>query len=73
MELEELSEAITNQLEEILKLLAELNEPFEAAIDHQLEKLGEIYSKIKDVWVLLSVDTANQLGITITFKEFEGD
>ncbi len=68
-----LAKDVNERLDEILNILANLNEPLEVAIINQPEKLNEAHKMLEQLWVLMQVDVANQLAVTVTFKQLDGD
>lgn len=70
---EALAQDINTQLEHILSVFDTLDESFEAAILNQEAKLSEANAMIEELWILMQVDVANQLGLTVTFKQLDGD
>ena len=45
----------------------------EAAIINQPDKLNELHRLLEELWILMQVDVANQLAVTVTFKQLDGD
>ena len=57
----------------VLESLNKVEVSLETALSEQPEILTEIYDAVKALLVVTSVDAANQLGITVTFSDADGD
>jgi uncharacterized protein len=68
-----LSGQITDQFEATLEALDQINETFEDALVNHPERVSQAYNAVKNLLILISVDAANQLGITVTFNDSDGD
>ena len=68
-----IAEDVNERFDEILSILVNLGEPLEAAIINQSDKLNEAHNMLEELWVLMQVDVANQLAVTVTFKQLDGD
>ena len=70
---DKLSRQITDQLEATLEAIDQIDEPFEDALVNHPERISQVYNALKNLLILISVDAANQLGITVTFNDSDGD
>ena len=68
-----LAKEVNDHLDKILFILINLGEPMEAAIINQPDKLNELHRLLEELWILMQVDVANQLAVTVTFKQLDGD
>lgn len=68
-----LSAAINTQLEATIAAMEALTLPLEVAVIEDPAPVRAVRDEIKDLLVLLKVDMANQLGITVTFSDNDGD
>lgn len=68
-----LSGQIDNLLLATLEASEGIDEPLETALANQPESVRQIYSVLQNLLVLTSVDAANQLGVTVTFNDSDGD
>lgn len=68
-----LSERIEQQIEQAIVALEALDSPLREAIINQPDDVTQAYDAVKTVVVLLKVDMANHLGITVTFSDNDGD
>lgn len=68
-----LSAAIDAQLEATIAAIEALKLPLEVAVIEDPAPVRAVRDEIKDLLVLLKVDMANQLGITVTFSDNDGD
>ena len=64
---------IIDQFDAILEAIDHLDEPFEIALINHPERVNQIYNAVQSLLILVSVDAANQLGITVTFNDSDGD
>ncbi len=62
-----------NSLEEALDALSMLNNSLPDVIAENPEALEKTYEASKNFLIMTSVDMANQLGITVTFSDNDGD
>lgn len=68
-----LSTRITQQIEQTIAALEALDMPLRQAVLDRPDEVNQAYEALKTLIVLLKVDMANQLGITITFSDNDGD
>lgn len=70
---EKLVSQIDDQFDAVLEAIGYIDEPLETAITTQPERVNQVLNSIKSLLILISVDAANQLGITVTFNDSDGD
>ncbi len=68
-----LSDAINAQFEAALAALSAIDQPLDQAIENQPEQVEAAYQELRTLLVLLKSDMVNQLGVTITFNDNDGD
>ncbi|HEY0298249.1 MAG TPA: imelysin family protein [Arachidicoccus sp.] len=68
-----LSTVIDNQFNDAITKLKAINPPYVTAITTQTQQLQAIYTSIKALLAYIKVDMANNLGVTITFTDNDGD
>lgn len=68
-----LSAAIDAQIEETIATIEAIDIPLRAAVLENPDAVRAARDSVKDLLVLLKVDMANQLGITVTFSDNDGD
>ncbi|MCA9836203.1 MAG: imelysin family protein [Trueperaceae bacterium] len=67
-----LASQIIDQLDAAREALQDLGS-LEDAVVNNPERVSQIFNVLKNALVLTSVDAANQLGITVTFNDADGD
>lgn len=70
---EPLSSAINAQFERSLTALQAINGPLEQAVAQDLPHVEAAMAEIEKLLLLLKVDMTNQLGVTLTFNDNDGD
>lgn len=68
-----LSDKINSQFDLIFDKIDAINEPLESAVSNQTAQVQEVYDALRDLLVLIKVDMANNLAVTITFSDNDGD
>jgi predicted lipoprotein len=68
-----LSEAINRQFEQAIAALEAVSPSLQAAVIEDPGTVEQAYNEVKALLVLFKVDLANQLSITITFSDNDGD
>lgn len=68
-----LAEKINQQLEQTMAAFSAISLPLEQTVLAQPEQLAAANSELRALLVLVKVDMANQLGVTITFNDSDGD
>lgn len=68
-----LSSAINTQFEQSLTALRAIDGPLEQAVVQDLPQVMEAMTEIETLLLLLKVDMTNQLGVTLTFNDNDGD
>jgi predicted lipoprotein len=68
-----LSAAIDAQITASMTALQAIDRPLEEAVRTETAQIEGAYDAIKSLLVLIKVDMANKLGITITFSDADGD
>lgn len=64
---------INAKLDDIIALLTALDMPLQDAVVERNDEVRAIRDEIRALIVLLKVDMANQMGITVTFGDSDGD
>ena len=64
---------VEEKLAEALNALDAIEEPLETAVTNQPDAVQALYDAVQALLVATSVDAANQLGITVTFSDADGD
>lgn len=70
---ERFSEVLAAQIEAVFEALDAIDEPFAQAIVENPDAVLTLYTEMRDLLALTKTDMANQLGITITFGDSDGD
>jgi uncharacterized protein len=68
-----LSEKIKSQINECKNRLNHIQIPLQKAIEEEPEKVEAFYLSLKQLLVLIQVDMVNNLGVTLTFTDNDGD
>ncbi|MCM8527539.1 MAG: imelysin family protein [Lentisphaeraceae bacterium] len=68
-----LSEKIKKQFELIEKEVSNFSESLEETAANDPEKMNPLIESVKTLMILIKVDTTNQLGITVTLNDNDGD
>ena len=67
-----LTAKINKQFDSTLNILKKIDKPLSIAVVQNSEQVLQAYAEMRTLLILLLVDTANQLGVTITFGD-DGD
>jgi len=70
---EQLSDAIIAQIDATITSLQALEQPLAIAVVESPDTVLAIQNEVTQLLILLRVDMANQLGVTITFNDNDGD
>ena len=68
-----LSEVIDAQFVTSLAALQAIEQPLGQAIEQDIDQVEVAYEALRTLIILLKVDFANQLGVTLTFNDNDGD
>ena len=68
-----LSDGIKGQITDCRNKLADIEMPLQEAIVEQPEKVEAAYLSLKKLLILTQVDMVNNLGVTLTFTDNDGD
>ncbi len=68
-----LSAAIDNKFAECFAALDKISSPLSEAVVSQKTDVEDLYIKIRDLLILYKADMADNLGVTITFNDNDGD
>lgn len=68
-----LSGKINNQFDLVIYKVDAFSEPLATAVNNQTTQVQELYNALRDLLVLIKVDMANNLAVTITFSDNDGD
>lgn len=67
------AQLVRSRLDEALAAIDALEGPLEEAVDRQPDEVIDAYNAVRELLVATGVDAANQLGITVTFRDADGD
>ncbi len=70
---EPLSEVLNAEIEALIEQLNSIDGPLQTAVVEDTATVEETYEQAVDLLQLVKTDTANQLGITVTFSDNDGD
>ncbi len=70
---EPLSGKIKDQFAKIYSRIDAIDQPLQVAVFEDKEKVGQLFTDLKQLQVLLEVDVVNNLGILLTFSDSDGD
>ena len=68
-----LNTKVTNKFTEIENSINAINSPLHTAINTQTNEVKALYDKVNELIILLKVEVANALNVTITFTDNDGD
>ncbi len=68
-----LAEKVNQKLDGTLDALKKIGDPLDIAVLENPEQVEQAYAEVRELAILLRADTANQLGVTITFNDSDGD
>ncbi len=68
-----LSTAINTQFDTAIAALQAIDQPLETSVTSDLPAVETAFEEINQLLVLLKVDMANHLGVTLTFNDNDGD
>lgn len=69
----EFTASVLTQFETCYTALSVISSPLSEAVDTQTIEVQTLFNEIKSLLVMFKVDMANQLGVTITFNDNDGD
>lgn len=69
----ELSTEVDDQFDDVINKLNAIKPSFANAVTSQTQKLEDVFNSLKQLIAYFKVDVANNLGITITFSDTDGD
>lgn len=69
----DLSVVIDNQFDDVISKIDALNSPYATAVVSQKQPVQDVFNSLKILIAYLKVDVANNLGVTITFTDTDGD
>ncbi|MBB6270913.1 putative lipoprotein [Pedobacter cryoconitis] len=68
-----LSTLVDNQFDDVISKINLVNAPYATAVGTQKQQLQNVFSSLKTLIAYFKVDVANNLGVTITFSDTDGD
>ena len=68
-----LSTVVDNQFDDAINKLNAINPPYATAVGSQTQQVQAVFASLKTLIAYFKVDVANNLGITITFSDTDGD
>ncbi len=68
-----LAEKVNQKFDSTFDALNNIDNSLDIAVIQNPEQVGQAYAEARELAILLQVDTANQLGVTITFNDSDGD
>ena len=68
-----LSTVVDNQFDDAISKIDAVNPPYATAVSGQTAKIQAEFNSLKTLIAYLKVDVANNLGVTITFTDTDGD
>lgn len=68
-----LSKQMTESIYSALDALESVDKPLATMITEKPERVEQVYNASKNLLIMTGVDMANQLGITVTFSDNDGD
>lgn len=68
-----LSERLLQQLDSAFEALAAVKKPLREAVLDNPEDVDALYQAVRTLLVLTKVDMGNQMGVTVTFNDSDGD
>ena len=68
-----LSAVVDNQFDDVISKINLVNSPYATATSTQKQQLQNVFSSLKTLIAYFKVDVANNLGVTITFSDTDGD
>ncbi|MBS1682049.1 MAG: imelysin family protein [Bacteroidetes bacterium] len=69
----DLSDVINDQFDLVITKINAINPPYSNAVSAQTNDVREVFDSLKTLIVYFKVDVANNLGVTITFSDTDGD
>jgi uncharacterized protein len=68
-----LSAVIDGQFDDVVNKIKLINPPYATAVSTQTAQVQDVFNSLKTLITYFKVDAANNLGVTITFSDTDGD
>ena len=68
-----LSVVVDNQFDDVISKINAINAPYSTAVSSQTQQVQAVFNSLKTLIAYFKVDVANNLGVTITFSDTDGD
>ncbi|WP_161603022.1 imelysin family protein [Pedobacter arcticus] len=68
-----LSVVVGAQFDEVIAKIDAVNSPYASAVNNNKQQVQDVFNSLKTLIAYLKVDVANNLGVTITFSDTDGD
>ncbi len=68
-----LSTTVDSQFDDVITKINLINPPYGTAVSTQTQQVQDVFNSLKILISYLKVDVANNLGVTITFSDTDGD
>lgn len=68
-----LSTVVDSQFDDVINKINLVNAPYATAVGTQKQQLQNVFTSLKTLIAYFKVDVANNLGVTITFSDTDGD
>jgi predicted lipoprotein len=68
-----LSTIVDNQFNDVINKINLINSPYATAVTSQKQQVQDVFNSLKTLIAYFKVDVANNLGVTITFADTDGD
>jgi predicted lipoprotein len=68
-----LSVVVDAQFDDVISKINAINAPYSTAVSSQTQQLQAVFNSLKTLIAYFKVDVANNLGVTITFSDTDGD
>ncbi|MGC4023598.1 MAG: imelysin family protein [Cyclobacteriaceae bacterium] len=68
-----LSDVVDSQFDDVISKIEAINSPYATALSNQTQQVQDVFDSLKTLIAYFKVDVANNLGVTITFSDTDGD
>ncbi|HEY0245206.1 MAG TPA: hypothetical protein VGC01_06550, partial [Mucilaginibacter sp.] len=68
-----LSAVVDSQFDDVINKINAVNSPYATAVSSQKQQVQDVFNSLKTLIAYFKVDVANNLGVTITFTDTDGD
>lgn len=68
-----LSTVVDSQFDDVITKMNLINSPYATAVGSQKQQVQDVFTSLKTLIAYFKVDVANNLGVTITFADTDGD